>query len=269
MLQVTSPRKRLFGNGLLISTMLLLVLAGCERDSATEPMALTSQTESLEMTAPGCASPDDCASVMISRQVFADRPALNDAVYEQLLQQLQGNGESGDTPLDSLDKVAQKFIEDAATDSEISAARWQLNGNVKTLARRGNLLTLATSTYLYTGGAHGMPVTRWLNWDLAKDSRVTLGDVIVPGQEKNFWKMAEEAHRQWLDTQNAREDFRQNWPFAQTDDFRLTEKGLILFYGVYTLGPYSMGEVELTIPREKLAGVIREPYLPDTGNHSD
>ncbi|MBN8429296.1 DUF4163 domain-containing protein [Microbulbifer salipaludis] len=244
-------------------TVILLVISavsGCEKENSEPAAALNSEAEALEMLAPNCASPEDCTSVSIRREVYIDHPALNDAVYEQLLQQLQGDVDSSTPSLDSLDKVAQKFIDDAADVADMSAARWELNGDTKMLARRGDVLTIVISSYVYSGGAHGMPVRHWLNWDLAKQSKLSLADVIEAEKEDEFWQAAEEAHRQWLDAQGADADFRQNWPFARSSDFRMTDDGLELLYGVYTLGPYSMGEVTLTLPMEKIAGLLRAPY---------
>jgi len=255
-----SSQKRCWFAALAISVIFASGLVGCGKEERQKPTALVSKVETLQVLAPDCASADECASVTIRREVFADRAALNDAIYAQLLKQLQGNGESSDTPLDSLDKVAQKFIDDAGEVAEISAARWELNGEAKQLTRRGDLLTIVVSSYLYTGGAHGMPASRWLNWDLAQEQQLALGDVLAPGKEQAFWKVAEEAHKQWLASQNVDSEYRKNWPFARTDDFRLTDRGVELLYGVYTLGPYSMGEVTLTVPRDQLAQLLREEY---------
>ena len=252
-----------------LALILLFGLAGCGQEKNVAPAALDSRVETLELRPPGCTSPDACTSVNIRREVFVDRPALNDAIYAQMLQQLQGNDDGSSAPLNALDKVAQKFLDDAAAVTVTSAAQWQLNGDAKQLARYGNLLTIEVNSYLYTGGAHGMPVSHWLNWELAGDQPVTLAELIEPEQENAFWALAEEAHRQWLATQQVDSDFQQNWPFTESEDFRLTDTGLVLLYGVYTLGPYSMGEVELTLPREKLAGVVRANYLNTTGNSGD
>ena len=243
-----------------IGLTVALGLTGCENEASRKPAALESKVETLEMLAPDCTSPEECTSVTIRREVFVDRPALNDAIYAQLLQQLQGSGDSEEAAADSLDKVAQQFIDDAGAVSEISAARWELNGDAKQLARRGDLLTIVVNSYLYTGGAHGMPVSHWLNWDLAKEQPVALTDVLAPGQAQAFWKLAEASHQQWLDSQGVDGEFRKNWPFTHSDDFRLTDQGIELLYGVYTLGPYSMGEVTLTIPRDRLSTLVREKY---------
>ncbi|WP_158681627.1 DUF3298 and DUF4163 domain-containing protein [Microbulbifer pacificus] len=260
----TAGKARFLGS-LALFTM-LLNLAACEKSvSVTGPLA--SKMEIQEWRAPDCKPEEDCTSVVVKREVFTERPALNDAVLRQLIEQLQGNGEAPAAPGDtSLAQVAQAFIDDAAEVSDISSARWQLTGDAKKLAQRDNLLTMAVTSYIYSGGAHGMSVTRWLNWDLNEDHPVALADVIKPGAEAEFWARARTAHGEWLDTQSMDADFRQNWPFVHSDDFRLTEDGLVLLYGVYTLGPYSMGEIELTLPWTQLADVVREHYLPEGGH---
>ncbi|MCQ3828655.1 DUF3298 domain-containing protein [Microbulbifer elongatus] len=260
-MSLESLSQPLRANGILpLALTLMIGLSGCGQEKSGAPDRLESQVESLEMLEPDCTSPDQCASVTIQREVFSDQAALNDAIYQQMLTQLQGSGESPDAPLDSLEKVAQKFLDDAAAVTVSSAAQWQLTGEAKQLARRGDVLTVEIDSYLYTGGAHGMPVSRWLNWDLANETLLALNDVIAPGQEDAFWKLAQAAHGQWLDAQQVDKNFRENWPFARTEDFRLTDDGLILLYGVYTLGPYSMGEVELTIPSEQVDSVLRERF---------
>ncbi|WOX07036.1 DUF3298 and DUF4163 domain-containing protein [Microbulbifer pacificus] len=237
-----------------------MTLTACAKREPAGAAALASQMETMEWRAPDCEPADDCTSVTVDREVFSDRPALNEAVRLQLLEQLQGNGETTVAADTSLAQVAQAFIEDAGKVADISSARWQMTGDAKALARRGNLLTVQITSYVYSGGAHGMPVTRWLNWDLSENRRVVLEDVIKSGAEGKFWSLAQAAHQQWLETQNAQQDFRENWPFARSEDFRFTDKGLVLRYGVYTLGPYSMGEVELLIPREQLVEVVREDF---------
>ena len=248
---------------MLILPVLVLALAGCEKQQAPGKASLSSEVEVHEWHAPGCADKDSCTTVAISREVFAEHPALNKAVRRQLLEQLQGNGESSTVNSDiSFEQVAKGFIADAADVAGISQAAWQLTGEAKKLAQHGNLLTVAVTSYMYSGGAHGMPATRWLNWDLEKDSRLELNDVILPGKEAQFWELAIDAHRRWQDRQKMDADFRENWPFARSEDFRITDKGLTLRYGVYTLAPYSMGETELLIPAEKLTDIIQAAYLP-------
>ncbi len=247
----------------------LLFLAGCdggrERDSADRQAPidkLESRQESFERRASGCAAGQDCATVSVRREVFERRPALNKTVLRQLIRQLQGNGED-QTSATSLEEVADNFLAEAAQVEGVGSAPWQLTGEARHLSRHDNLLTIEINSYLYTGGAHGMPSVHWLNWDLATDERVSLGQVIRNGKRKQFWKEAKAAHQRWLDEQpGANREFRQMWPFRRSEDFRLGDEGLVLQYDVYVLGPYVLGPVQLTIPWEDLRGLVREQYLP-------
>lgn len=242
-----------------------LLLAACDsRDGGGDQRpALASREETFQRRAPGCANDDECTSVRITWEVFEGRPLLNRAVETQLIRQLQGNGE-GVSTAPGLEAVADTFITDAGQMPKDSAGRhWLLTGKAQGLGRWGELLTVEISSYAYSGGAHGLPATHWLNWDLANDEPVTLKDVVKPGREAVFWKLVEASHQRCLEQVEADDDFPDTWPFQQSEDFRFDDEGLTLLYGVYVLGPYSMGQVELAVPWEALLGVVREQYLPN------
>ncbi|WP_250460924.1 DUF3298 and DUF4163 domain-containing protein [Microbulbifer litoralis] len=242
----------------------VLFTSGCgSRSDSAAPQTLKPRQESFERQAAGCDKEDECATVSVTYQLFENRPALNDAIRRQLIQQMQGVGESG-SDADSIAAAAEAFLKQARELPDDTGNRWMVQANGKLLGRSGNLVAVEISSYAYTGGAHGMPATSWLNWDLDADAPVTLEQLIQPGQEDAFWELARRAHQRWLREQtDIDEEFRQLWPFAKTGDFRLDDTGLTLLYGVYTLGPYAMGQVELKIPREQLDGVIRQQYLVD------
>ena len=244
--------------------LIATLLTACDRQTDAKGAPLVSEVQTSEWLAPGCQRADDCASVTVKREVFADQPGLNAAIRRGLLEQLQGNGESlAAGSSDSLEQVAEEFLQQASKAAEISRARWQLSGEASKLARRGNTLTVAIRSYMYSGGAHGLPATHWLNWDLAADKALALTDILQPGQAQLFWKRAEDAHRSWQASQNLGADFGENWPFTRSDDFRLTDAGITLLYGVYSIAPYSMGEVELTVPWDRLGDVVRAEYRPE------
>ncbi|MCW8128254.1 DUF3298 and DUF4163 domain-containing protein [Microbulbifer halophilus] len=241
----------------------LLLAAGCDnRGDETKPGKLQVRQESFELRAPDCKG-EECPSVSVDYQLFENRPALNNAIREQLAQQLQGFAEEAGSP-GSVAAAAEAFLQQAERAPEDTGNRWHMQGNGKLLGRSGKLVTIEIGSYAYTGGAHGIPTTHWLNWDLEAGEPVALEQIIRPGQEAAFWDLARAAHERWLEEEaNIDEEFRQGWPFARTENFHLDKKGLTLLYGVYELGPYAMGQVQLTIPRDKLDKVVREEYLAE------
>lgn len=231
-------------------------------DAKTVPEKLTPHTETLKRSPDGCH--DDCPVFEAELELYDGQPALNQAIRERLTSQLVANGEDTATP-DSLEAAAEQFLATAAGTGGDGGQGWQLSGNTKQLGRWRTLVTVAINSYEYTGGAHGMPMTQWLNWDLASDEPVYLGNLIETGQEDAFWQAAHRAHHRWLEKEVPKDDgnFQEDWPFQQTDSFRLTNKGVLLNYNVYSIAPYSMGQPQLTLPWDDLKGVIRARYRPE------
>lgn len=232
------------------------------------PKKLSHQTETLERRPEGC-DDDDCPVFEARLPVYEGQPELNAAVRRQLTSQLVAGGENPTTP-ESLEAAADRFLAIAGDESTRGGQGWELSGSASQVGRWGDLVTIAVSSYEFTGGAHGMPVTRWLNWDLADNRAVPLGRVIEPGQEEAFWAAVTKAHQRWLDkhapsggAQPHGDTFRRDWPFQQTDTYRLSDDGVVLHYDVYSIAPYAMGQPELTIPWSDLDGVIRARYRPE------
>lgn len=226
---------------------------------------LETRQETLRRRADNC-SGDDCAKVAVDLELYEGHPELNQAVRRRMIQQLGGSGEDQGAPPKTLEEAADRFLATAAEIPGDGARGWELSGESRQLGRWKGLLTVAIDSYEFTGGAHGLPVTRWLNWDLATHRPVSLGQVINPGQENTFEDAARRAHDRWLEKEvDSDEDFRQAWPFQESSDFRLTRKGLVLHYDVYSIAPYVMGQPTLTLPWKDLGGVIRDEYRPDGG----
>ena len=104
----------------------------------------------------------------------------------RMIRQLAGNGEDQGAPPKTLEEAADRFLTTAAGIPGDGARGWELSGESRQLGRWKDLLTVAIDSYEFTGGAHGLPVTRWLNWDLTAHRPVSLGQVINPGQEDAF-----------------------------------------------------------------------------------
>lgn len=235
--------------------------ASGEQSARPVPAKLTHQMETLERRPQGCDG-DDCPVFEVHLQVYDGQPALNAAVRRQLTGQLVVTGENPTTP-DSLEAAADQFLATAAGVAAEGSHGWELSGDTKQIGRWHDLVTVAINSYEFTGGAHGMPITQWLNWDLAENHAVPLGRLIASGQEEAFWNAAEQAHARWVEKEAPSDDgFREDWPFQQTDSYRLTRDGVVLHYDVYSIAPYAMGQPQLTVPWSALDGVIRPSYRP-------
>ncbi|MGF6593560.1 DUF3298 domain-containing protein [Pseudomonas sp. 2835] len=238
--------------------VLALALGACQ--SLFQPNMRTPlevKRDRWEHIKPGCSNAD-CPLVNIDTIHFPANPKL-DAIVEKRLLQLTQDNERSALP-SSLKAYEDQFM--ASAQSRNSS---YLQAKVR--EQHDGLVIIELSSYLDTGGAHGMPGRGFINYSRQQDKVLTLQDMLVPGQEATFWKTAEEAHKGWLISTGMDKDaeFVKTWPFRQTPHIALTYGAVVLKYEVYAIAPYSMGHIELKIPYPRLNGVIKPELFPGRG----
>lgn len=232
--------------------MLGLLLGGCQH-IFTPPQAEVRQVLS-EQRPEGCPPSDDsCPLVNVDTQIFADEPALN-TLIDNRLRQMTINTPDATLPA-SLETYQQQFLQHAE-------AGWSSYLQAKLIDQHNALLVVELSSYLYTGGAHGMPGRGFINYDRERDREVKLADVLLPGKEGAFWRVAAQAHQQWLLANEHDAAFSRQWPFQQTTNVALLKDRVMLKYDVYSIAPYSSGHPTLDIPYAELEGILKPAYLP-------
>ncbi|WP_249678156.1 RsiV family protein [Pseudomonas abieticivorans] len=237
---------------------LALTLGACQ--SLFQPnlrAPLEVKRDAWEHVKPGCAA-QDCPLVNIDTVHFPAEPQLDSIVERRLLQLTRTEP---DAPLPaSLKAYEDQYLSQAQ-------ARNSSYLQAKVREQHDGLVVVEVSSYLDTGGAHGLPGRGFINYSRQQHKVLTLQDMLVPGQEAAFWKAAEEAHRGWLVNAKLDQDadFVKTWPFKQTPHIALTYGGVILKYDVYAIAPYAMGHPELKIAYPRLNGVIKPELFPGRG----
>lgn len=239
-------------------TALALTLGACQ--SLFQPNMRTPlevKREKWEHIKPGCTA-SDCPLVNIDTVHFPAQPKL-DAIVERNLLKLTSDGEGAPLP------ASLKSYEDSFLRSAQSRNSSYLQAKVR--EQHDGLVIIELSSYLDTGGAHGMPGRGFINYSRQQDKVLTLQDMLVPGQEATFWKTVEEAHKGWLVSTGMDKDaeFVKNWPFQKSPHIALTYGAVVVKYEVYAIAPYSMGHIELKIPYPRLNGVIKPELFPGRG----
>lgn len=117
--------------------------------------------------------------------------------------------------------------------------------------------------YTFTGGAHGMPYSEYLIFDQSTKKKIHLEDMLQHGVTTRFKALAYEAYKTWIKT--IAEDpgsYEESWPFTLSDNVTLTDKGIAIRYQHYAISPYVYGMPVLSIPYNKLHGVIKPQFFP-------
>lgn len=196
-----------------------------------------------------------CSLVNVDTLKFTDEPQLNVLIEEALLAMTREDADS------------QLPTSLRARGSELLRHQpegWETWLQAKLIDRHDDLLVVELSSYLYRGGAHGMPGRAFINYSRGEQRALQFADLLLPGQEAAFWQAAGEAHQRWFQAQKVDdpEEFRRIWPFKPTANIALLKDKVLLKYDVYALGPYTMGHPSLEIPYSRLHGVLKAEYLP-------
>lgn len=219
-----------------------------------EFLPLKTETLSFTRQVPACKG-KACGQLTVDMVRFPDNPALSALVEKELVGLVQAPINQGESTVDA---YAADFL--ARADKRSAATL-----KARLLRQTGPLVLLRLDTGLYTGGAHGMPVTAFLNYDRHLNRRLQLDDVVQDGHRPALVELARKAHEAWLVQHGFTDpDFRRQWPFVETDNFALTAEGLVLAYNVYAIAPYSEGQPELLLSYADLANILKPEWILPT-----
>lgn len=228
-----------------------------QTDQQTSKEGLFIQPLAWKHDKPDCKG--ECPSIELKSVVFPGVPKLTELV-DHALAMMTGIGDSGPPAYQTIPEYEAWFWRTAGPrDQTVLAA--------KPRYRNRSLTVLELDTWQYmTGAAHGISATQFLNWDNAAQKVLGIRDVLQPGRYDQYVAALREAHRRWLsgnpDYQHDPEGYARMWPFQPSDNFALTDQGLVVKYDSYQLAPYSSGQPELVLPYSDLSGILRPEYLP-------
>lgn len=236
-------------------TCIALTLGACQSVFQPKPLAFT--PDASEQVKAGC-NGDECPLVNIETVHFADAPKLDALIEKRLLKMTVNSPDDKLAP--SLTAYREQFLRTADS-------RNSMYLQAKVREQHDDLVIIELISYLDTGGAHGMPGRGFINWSRKDQKEVTLQDMLVPGQEQAFWGAAKVAHNNWLISSRLGNDpeYVKTWPFQQTPNVALLKDKVVLKYDVYSIAPYSEGNVELSIPYTRLNGILKPEWIPGRG----
>tara|TARA_Y100001949_G_scaffold152973_1_gene139655 strand:+ start:49291 stop:50019 length:729 start_codon:yes stop_codon:yes gene_type:complete len=236
----------------IVLTAFSLLIGGCQHFGGEPPVDVRQILSEQRPTS--CSEQDDsCPLVNVDTQLFENEPALN-ALIDQRLREMTVVSPDAQVP-ESLEGYQQAFLQDAEPG-------WSSYLQAKLREQHGPLLVVELSSYIHTGGAHGMPGRGFINYDREQGRELKLADVVLPGKEGAFWRVAAKAHQQWLRANEHDAAFSRQWPFQRTANIALLRDKVLLKYDVYSIAPYSSGHPELEIAYSELSGILKPAYLP-------
>ena len=167
----------------------------------------------------------------------------------------------------NLDKAASLFAQDyeaVRKDMGSLGGCWQLETKADTVHSSVKALTVKVETYAYTGGAHPNSSLSFYTFDRKTGRMLTLNDMVEDTTallgllEQTFRKQQKIEPNANLEEEGY---FLRDGRFFLPANVGTSSNGLIFYYNPYEIAAYAVGPVEVTIPYEKLNGILREQWL--------
>ena len=136
--------------------------------------------------------------------------------------------------------------------------------SIRFIAQRNHLASFKQFSYGYSGGAHGMYSTSYALFDLNTHKQLLLPDILQRFADAKLLQALRELYienyaeyaESWLS-----DDLAEQAQTFLTDNFVFNEQGLTFSYAPYVLGPYSEGEVRLTLHYAQLKELLKPEYV--------
>ena len=217
-----------------------------------EPEVLFEKSETIKFDnkSPNSLAPEEAEVKISVKSLKANMDWLTDLLVNELIRQFTAE-----------DKVKienkQQFVEYLQThyaDNVKEVKEFELIGistnvDVEYLGQRENIATFTMGYHHYSGGAHGMYSTQFVNVDLDKKAVIRLDDVFTKAQQNKvkalLWEIYQNESRG--DNGERQEPFTAKADFYLSDNFYFSQDGIAFVYPPYALGPYAAGEKELRL----------------------
>lgn len=240
------------------------LLCGLALAAATYTPTPLYTVEKLDVTEPNCK--EACAHVAVEYpRLLTGDVKVRERIQKRLQQELI-RVTSGEKLAPNLSNAVETFFSEARKTREQGInLPWELQVKFDVHSHHPKLLSVIVSSYSFTGGAHGMPYTDYLNFNLASGELLTLNDVLLPGKMPALLKMAETSFRnskeipagQSLD--QAGFDFDKN-RFHLSQAVAISSRGIELYYNVYEINSYAYGTTEVYLDSYELAPLLRPEW---------
>lgn len=178
------------------------------------------------------------------------------------------------TGIAALDENVSKFVRDKRKQfvdivdksGKVETSKYNLIINVKN-NKYNNVASVHALSFAYTGGAHYTREDESYVYDLEKKEYINFSDILVQGANiepivlESLYNYAKEKDivldEEWVKRGISQSD--SNYKY-----FYFSESGLNITFPPYQVASWADGEITLTIPYEKLEGILKNEYMDDS-----
>lgn len=184
---------------------------------------------------------------------------INKELHKLVITALQiGNSDNilSNSIEESITSFNEEFQAFNAEFPEISQP-WEAQIDGEVVFKSSEIICISITSYINTGGAHGINTISFLNFDPKTGKRITNNHLFK--NQKGFEAVAKAYFKKSVSDEDM---------LFEPDTFKLpanigfTNQGVILLYNQYEIAPYSTGIIDCTIPYNAIKGYLafNSPY---------
>lgn len=217
-----------------------------------EPEVLFEKSETIKFDnkSPNSLAPEEAEVKISVKSLKANMDWLTDLLVNELIRQFTAEGKVKiENKQQFVEYLQTLYVDSVQEVKEFELIGISTNVDVEYLGQRENIATFTMGYHHYSGGAHGMYSTQFVNVDLDKKAVIQLDDVFTKAQQNKvkalLWEIYQNESRG--DNGERQEPFTAKADFYLSDNFYFSQDGIVFVYPLYALGPYAAGEKELRL----------------------
>ena len=217
-----------------------------------EPEVLFEKSETIKFDnkSPNSLAPEEAEVKISVKSLKANMDWLTDLLVNELIRQFTAESKVKiENKQQFIEYLQTHYADNVKEVKEFELIGMSTNVDVEYLGQRENIATFTMGYHHYSGGAHGMYSTQFVNVDLDKKAVIRLDDVFTKPQQNKvkalLWEIYQNESRG--DNGERQEPFTAKADFYLSDNFYFSQDGIAFVYPPYALGPYAAGEKELRL----------------------
>lgn len=139
---------------------------------------------------------------------------------------------------------------------------WYFSEKISINRLTKSFLCMTIEQNTYRGGAHGLSTRHYLNFNIADGSKLKLADILKENYQQALPDLLNRAFEQQVAQPADSGNITATTAFKElpepSENFALTDEGLLFHYNPYELGPYSAGSMELLISYQEASEILQE-----------
>ncbi len=217
-----------------------------------EPEVLFEKSETIKFDnkSPNSLAPEEAEVKISVKSLKANMDWLTDLLVNELIRQFTAEGKVKiENKQQFVEYLQTHYADNVKEVKEFELIGISTNVDVEYLGQRENIATFTMGYHHYSGGAHGMYSTQFVNVDLDKKAVIRLDDVFTKAQQNKVKALLWEIYQNESRGNNGerQEPFTAKADFYLSDNFYFSQDGIVFVYPPYALGPYAAGEKELRL----------------------